>query len=91
MKIQSEIFEIQCKIQLKLLINALFLDLSSYTFVRNVGEVFLVSEHEREAFVTNFSLAINQFYRNKEGEEVNKTEWHQSVVNVVTFFTFFQY
>jgi len=60
------------------------------TFVGNVGEVFLVSEREREAFVTNFQLATNQFYRNKEGEEVNKTELHQSVVNVVTFFTFFQ-
>ena len=60
------------------------------TIVENVGEMFLVSEREREAFVANFPLATNQFYRNKEGEEVNKTEWHHSVVNVVTFFTFFQ-
>ena len=41
------------------------------TSVGNVGEVFLVSEREREDFVTNFPLATNQFYRNKEGEDVN--------------------
>ena len=41
------------------------------TLVGNVGEVFLVSEREREAFVANFPLATNQFYRNKEGEDVN--------------------
>ena len=49
----------------------------------NVGEVPRVSEREGEAFVANFPLATNQFYRNKEGEEVSKTEWHHSVVNVV--------
>jgi len=58
--------------------------------VGNVGEVFLVSEREREAFVASFPLATNQFYRNKEGEEVNKTEWHHSVANVVSFLTLFQ-
>ena len=38
-----------------------------------------VSEKEGEAFVANFPLATNQFYRNKEGEEVSKTEWHRIV------------
>jgi hypothetical protein len=54
------------------------------TLVGNVGEVPRVSEKDGEAFVANFPLATNQFYKNKEGEEISKTEWHHSVVNVVT-------
>ena len=50
------------------------------TLVGNVGEVPRVSEKEGEAFVANFPLATNEFYRNKEGEEVSKTEWHRIVV-----------
>ena len=49
------------------------------TLVGNVGEVPRVSEKEGEAFVANFPLATNEFYRNKEGEEVQKVEWHQIV------------
>jgi hypothetical protein len=48
--------------------------------VGNVGEAPRVSERDGEDFVANFPLATNEFYRNKEGEEVNKTEWQQSVV-----------
>ena len=44
-----------------------------------MGDEPRVSEKEGEAFVANFPLATNQFYRNKEGEEVNKTEWHRIV------------
>ena len=50
------------------------------TLVGNVGEVPRVSEKEGEAFVANFPLATNEFYRNKEGEEVQKVEWHRIVV-----------
>ena len=55
------------------------------TLVGNVGEVPRVSERDGEAFVANFPLATNEFYKNKEGEEVPKTEWQHSVVDVVTF------
>ena len=55
------------------------------TLVGNVGEVPRVSEKEGEAFVANFPLATNEFYRNKEGDEVQKVEWHHSVVDVVTY------
>ena len=55
------------------------------TLVGNVGEVPRISEKEGEAFVANFPLATNEFYRNKEGEEVQKVEWQHSVVDVVTF------
>jgi single-strand DNA-binding protein len=49
------------------------------TLVGNAGEVPRVSEKEGEAFVANFPLATNEFYRNKEGEEISKTEWYQIV------------
>ena len=55
------------------------------TLVGNVGDEPRVSEKEGEAFVANFPLATNQYYRNKEGEEVNKTEWHQIVNMSGTF------
>ena len=55
------------------------------TLVGNVGEVPRVSERDGEAFVANFPLATNEFYKNKEGEEISKTEWQHSVVYVVRF------
>ena len=42
-------------------------------------------EKEGEAFVANFPLATNEFYRNKEGEEVQKVEWHRIVNMSGTF------
>ena len=54
------------------------------TLVGNVGEAPRVSERDGEAFVPNFPLATNEFYKSKEGEAVSKTEWHHSVVDVVT-------
>ena len=55
------------------------------TLVGNVGEVPRVSEREGEAFVANFPLATNEFYKNKEGEEISKTEWHRIVYLSGTF------
>ena len=55
------------------------------TLVGNVGEVPRVSEKEGEAFVANFPLATNEFYKNKEGEEISKTEWHRIVYMYGTF------
>ena len=56
------------------------------TLVGNVGDEPRVSEKEGEAFVANFPLATNEFYKNKEGEEISKTEWQHSVVYDVTFY-----
>jgi single-strand DNA-binding protein len=50
------------------------------TLVGNVGEVPRVTEREGEAFVANFPLATNEVWRDKEGEEVRRTEWHRVVV-----------
>jgi len=55
------------------------------TLVGNVGEVPRVSEREGQAFVANFPLATNEFYKNKEGEEISKTEWHRIVYLSGTF------
>jgi single-strand DNA-binding protein len=49
------------------------------TLVGNVGEVPRVTERDGEAFVANFPLATNEVWKNKEGEEVSKTEWHRIV------------
>ncbi len=57
------------------------------TLVGNVGEVPKVSEREGEAFVANFPLATNEVWKDKEGEEVRKTEWQHSVVYDVTLKT----
>jgi len=50
-----------------------------------VGEVSRVSEREGEAFVANFPLATNKVWRDKEGEEVRRTEWHRIVYLYGTF------
>ena len=55
------------------------------TLVGNAGDEPRVSEKEGEAFVANFPLATNEFCRNKEGEEVSKTECHQIVYMSGTF------
>jgi len=55
------------------------------TLVGNVGEVPKVSERVGEAFVANFPLATNEVWKDKEGEEVRKTEWHLIVDMSGTF------
>ena len=59
------------------------------TLVGNVGEVPRVSEKDGEAFVANFPLATNEVWRDKEGEEVQKVEWHQIVNMSGTFISKF--
>jgi len=54
--------------------------INKVTLVGNVGEVPRVSEKNGEAFVANFPLATNEYYRDKEGQEVQKTQWHRIVV-----------
>ena len=55
------------------------------TLERDLGEVPRVSERDGEAFVANFPLATNEFLKNKEGEEISKTEWHRKVYLSGTF------
>ena len=55
------------------------------TLVGNVGDEPRVSERDGEAFVANFPLATNEVWRDKEGEEVHRTEWHRIVYMSGTF------
>ena len=55
------------------------------TLLGNVGEVPRVTERDGEAFVANFPLATNEVWKDKEGEEVSKTEWHRIVYMSGTF------
>ena len=66
-------------------------EVNRVTLVGNVGEVPRVSERDGEAFVANFPLATNEVWRDKEGEEVRRTEWHRNVNMSGTFIsvTFF--
>ena len=54
------------------------------TLVGNVGEVRRVSERNRKTFMAKFPLATNEVWRDKEGEEVRRTEWQQIVHLYVT-------
>ncbi len=51
------------------------------TLVGNAGDEPRVSERDVEALVVNFPLATNEFYKNKEGEEVSKTDWYRIAEN----------
>jgi len=50
------------------------------TLVGKVGESPRVSLRDGEAFVANFPLATNETYRDRDGQEVHRTEWHRIVV-----------
>lgn len=47
--------------------------------VGNVGKDPEVRYLEGGASVANFSLATTEFYKNKSGEKVSQTEWHNIV------------
>jgi len=63
LKIQSEIFEIQCKIQLILLINVLFLDLSSYKIFKiarlDMVQNLTYNESNNEYFIDTETLIMD--------------------------------
>ena len=46
----------------------------------NLGKDPEVKKLETGKSVANFSLATSEVYKNKEGEKVTKTEWHNIVL-----------
>jgi len=50
------------------------------TLIGNVGETPRVSLRDGEAFVANFPLATSERWKDREGEEIVRTEWHRIVV-----------
>ncbi len=54
--------------------------INKVTLVGNVGEAPHFSQLENKQMVANFSLATNEDYKDKDGKEVKKTEWHRVTV-----------
>ena len=48
--------------------------------VGNVGDDPRFNQVNKDTMVANFPLATNEYYTDKEGKEVKKTEWHKVVV-----------
>jgi len=53
--------------------------INKVTLVGTVGETPRISEKDGEPFAANFSLITNETYRDKDGEEVVKSQWHRIV------------
>ncbi len=51
--------------------------INKVTLVGYVGEAPQINQLENKQFVARFSLATNEEYKDKEGKEVKKTEWHR--------------
>ena len=51
--------------------------INKVTLMGNVGDQPKVSEKNGEPFVASFPLATNETYKDKDGEEQTKTEWHR--------------
>ena len=54
--------------------------LNRVTLVGNVGDTPRISQKDGEPFVANFPLATSESWKDNEGNEVNRTEWHRIVV-----------
>ena len=54
--------------------------INKVTLVGNVGEDPKINQFKETGLVANFSLATNEFYTDKAGKEIKKTEWHKIVV-----------
>jgi len=53
--------------------------INKVTLMGNVGDDPKVNQINDTTKVVRFPLATNEFYLDKEGNEVQKTEWHQVV------------
>jgi single-strand DNA-binding protein len=65
-------------IHLKL--NAMKRGINKVTLVGHVGEDPKINQINDDVKVARFPLATNEFYVDKEGNEVQKTQWHTIVV-----------
>lgn len=52
---------------------------NNVTLIGSVGNDPEIRNFESGDSVANFSLATTTFYKNKEGERVDKTQWHKLV------------
>ena len=54
--------------------------INKVTLLGRVGKDPEVRHFENDGAVCNFSLATNRSYKNKNGEKVDETEWHNLVL-----------
>jgi single-strand DNA-binding protein len=54
--------------------------INKVTLVGHVGEDPRVNQINDDVKVARFPLATNEYYQDKEGNEVQKTQWHSIVV-----------
>jgi len=54
--------------------------INKVTLVGHVGEAPRVSQLKENGIVASFSLATNEYFKDKEGNEKQATEWHRVVV-----------
>jgi single-strand DNA-binding protein len=54
--------------------------INKVTLVGHVGETPRISQFKENGTVANFPIATNEYFTDKEGKEVQKTEWHRVVV-----------
>ncbi|MFW5820988.1 MAG: single-stranded DNA-binding protein [Bacteroidota bacterium] len=53
--------------------------INKVTLVGNVGDVPRVKDTNENGKVAHFSLATDESYKDKEGKEIKRTEWHRVV------------
>ena len=49
--------------------------------IGHLGNDVTIKNFENGGTAGNFNVATNESYKNKDGEKVENTEWHQVVVN----------
>ncbi len=53
--------------------------INKVTLVGNVGDDPQVNTTNENGRVAKFSIATNEYFKDKEGKEIKKTEWHRVV------------
>jgi single-strand DNA-binding protein len=59
--------------------------INKVTLVGHVGEDPKVNQINDDVKVARFPLATNEFYIDKEGNEIQKTQWHNIIYGLTTY------
>jgi single-strand DNA-binding protein len=54
--------------------------INKVTLVGHVGEDPKMNDNNENFKVVRFNLATSDFYKDKDGKEIKKTEWHKIIV-----------
>ena len=53
--------------------------INKVTIVGNVGDDPRIQDTRENGQIAKFSVATNETYKSKEGQEIKKTEWHRVI------------